>query len=186
MVTAVSWMNCEFAWRGEPCLGDLSRRQAWDRDGRSLQCARTAQGRTQHLLEEEFGMFTVSDFGQISALCLPVCWDFGYFPAQRGFCLARSPSEGWYHLGSSYSGAWASLPCSVCNPAAPLAIIYSGQSLLFFLSYCLISVAGPSQLFCVPVLQCRQPAVRGKDLDKCKSHPLGFWRWIVKMCRRGI
>lgn len=132
MVTAVSWMNCEFAWRGEPRLGDLSRRQAWDRDGRSLRCTRTAQGRKQHFLEEGFGQFTVSDLGQISALCLPVCWDLGYFPAQRGFCLAWSPSEGWYHLGSGYSGAWASLPCSVCNPAAPLAIIYSGQSLLFF------------------------------------------------------
>lgn len=174
MVTAVSWMNCEFAWRGELCLGDLSRRQAWDRDGRSLQCARTAQGRTQHLLEEGFGQFTVSDFGQISALCLPVCWDFGYFPAQRGFCLARSPSEGWYHLGSGYSGAWGIPSLQCLQSSCPSCYNIFWPEPAFFFSYCLISVARPSQLFCVPVLQCRQPAVRGKDLDKCKSHPLGF------------
>lgn len=90
------------------------------------------------------------------------------------FALLGVPQKGGTTWAVATVGLGASLPCSVCNPAAPLAIIYSGQSLLFFFSYCLISVARPSQLFCVPVLQCRQPAVRGKDLDKCKSHPLGF------------
>lgn len=164
MVTAVSWMNCEFAWRGEPRLGDMSRRQAWDRDGRSLQCARTAQGRTQHLLEEGFGQFTVSDFGQISALCLPVCWDFGYFAAQRGFCLTQSPSEGWYHLGSSYSGAWGSPSLQCLQSSCPSCYNIFWPEPAFF-SFLLSYFSG----WTLPALLCSCTAMQAAGSERKRS-----------------